>query len=275
MPALSAVTGDGDAFLEPGESAQLELPATNEGDGRAAGTRLSASTSDPQVTVTPASRSYGALRAGATRTRRFRIAVAPSHPLGKRVPLDVRVRFAGALSPTTSARVVRTARPAATPVEFAYAGEPVPIPDDDDAGATITIPVSGVGYADRLTFSIDGTACTSTAGETTVGLDHTFVGDLIGTLTAPGGQTATLMDRDGAGGNNLCQVTFDDAAAQPFASVTLRQAPFTGSWRAADPLDELLIGPVDGDWTFKVVDMAPRDVGTLRAASLRLTGFVP
>ena len=93
-------------------------------------------------------------------------------------------------------------------------------------------------------------------GATTVGLDHTFVSDLTGTLTAPGGATATLFAGSGGGGNNLCKVVFDDAAAAPFTSVLSSQAPFTGSWRPDDPLDPLLASAVEGDWTLKVVDDA-------------------
>ena len=62
------------------------------------------------------------------------------------------------------------------------------IPDVSTLGASVTIPVAGVGYANELTFSIDGETCTTAAGATTVGLDHTCVGDLAGTLIAPGGQ---------------------------------------------------------------------------------------
>ena len=67
---------------------------------------------------------------------------------------------------------------------------------------------------------------------------------------------------------------FDDSAARSFASVTSTLAPFTGTWRPADPLDALLSAPVDGDWTFKVIDAATRDTGSIRAVSLHITGFV-
>ena len=125
-----------------------------------------------------------------------------------------------------------------------------------------------------MTFSIDGTACSTTAGSETVGLDHTFVSDLTGTLTGPGGATATLFARADGGSNNLCQVVFDDSAAAPFASVLSTQAPFTGTWRPAQPLDALLSQSVDGDWTFKVVDAARLDTGSIRSVSLHITGFV-
>jgi hypothetical protein len=273
-PTVTAAGGDGDGFLELGESGTLTLPVTNEGDGTASGVSVTVSTSEPGVTITPRARSYGTIEAGATVTREYEIALAADYPLGKRVRLAVRVTFAGVLSPTTAAPVVTTGQPAAAPTPFTYAGAAVAIPDDDDAGASVTIPVDGVGYAAKLTFSMDGTDCTTAAGATTVGLDHTFVGDLVGTLIAPDERIARLFNRHGSSGNNLCQVLFDDAAALPFASVTASSAPFTGSWRPVDPLDPFLDATVDGDWTFHVVDAAPRDTGSIRTVTLYVTEFV-
>jgi hypothetical protein len=273
-PAVTPLTGDGDTHLEPGETADLALPVTNSGDGRATGVNVTVSTGDPQVTVTPRSRSYGGLAPGETKSRSYTLALDAGYPLGKPVALDVRITFAGVLSPTTSTVSVPTGQPAATATTFAYTGPPVAIPDNDDAGVSVSIPVSGIGYASDVTFSIDGTTCTTTAGATTVGIDHTFVGDLTGTLRAPGGTTATLFDGSGGGGNNMCQVVFDDTAADPFDSVTSALAPFTGSWRPDSPLAAFLAAPVDGTWTFSAADGANLDVGSIRAVSLHITGFV-
>jgi subtilisin-like proprotein convertase family protein len=273
-PVVTPLTGDGDVYLEPGETANLALPVTNVGDGTATGINVTVATADAQATVTPRARSYGNLVAGATRSRDFRLALAPGYPRGKRVSLAVRVTFAGLLSPTAATFPVATGQPAATPTTFAYGGPPVAIPDAAPAGVSVTIPVSGIGYGSKLTFSIDGTDCSTAIGDTDAGIDHTFVGDLVGTLTGPGGQSVTLMDRDGAGGNNLCQVVFDDTAARSFSTAASANAPFTGSWRpAAGRLEDFLLSPVDGDWTFKVADLALRDTGSIRAVSLDITGF--
>ena len=234
---------------------------------------MTATVDDPQATLTPRVQSYGTIAAGATKSRNFTLTLPSSYPRGKPLALDVRVEFPGRLSPTTARFRVRTGRPAAAPTTFSYAGPPVEIPDDDPAGASVPIEVTGLGYADALTFSIDGDTCTTDEGATTVGLDHTFVRDLIGTLTAPDGKHATLFSRSGQGGDNLCQVVFDDAAARPFADATADDAPFTGSWRPDEPLSDLLSGSVDGIWTFHVVDAAPADTGSIRAVSLHLTGF--
>jgi subtilisin-like proprotein convertase family protein len=203
------------------------------------------------------------------------LTLAPDYPRGKRFAVDVSVSFAGRLSPTTAGVPISTGEPALEATVFAYAGAPVPIPDDEEGGVSVTIPVSGIGYASNVRFSIDGTTCSTAAGATTVGIDHTFVGDLVGTLTAPSGRSVTVMDRDGSGGNNLCQVVFDDAAARSFATATTGNNPFTGSWRPnAGRLEDFLLEPVDGDWTVKVADVVSRDTGTLRAVSLRINGFV-
>jgi subtilisin-like proprotein convertase family protein len=272
--AVTPLTGDGDAFLEPGETADVALPATNVGDARATGVNVTLSTDDPQATITPRSRSYGGIAPGETRSRNYTLTLARDYPAGKPVALAVRVTFVGVLSPTSATQLVRTGEPTATATTFAYTGPPVAIPDNDDAGVSVTIPVSGIGYASNVTFSIDGTTCTTTEGATTVGIDHTFVGDLTGTLRAPGGATATLFDGSGGGGNNMCQVVFDDAAADPFDSVTSALAPFTGTWRPDSPLAAVLAAPADGTWTFSVADGANLDVGSIRAVSLHIRGFV-
>ena len=143
----------------------------------------------------------------------FRLALAADYPLGRPVALSVKTSFAGTLSPTYTTARIPTGQPATAPTTFTYAGPPVAIPDDSTIGASVTIPVEGVGYGSRVTFSIDGALCTTNPGATTVGLDHTFVGDLVGTLIAPDDSEVTLFARDGGPGNNICQAVFDDSSA--------------------------------------------------------------
>ncbi len=273
-PTVTPVTGDGDAYLEPGESATVAVPAVNQGDGTATGVSVRLVSTDPLVTVTPRTRAYGSIAAGASKSKPFTVALAASYPLGKRVQLTATVTFAGVLSPRTTTVTVPTGQPASAPTTFSYTGPVVPIPDDDETGASVPIPVTGVGYAANITFSVDGTDCSATEGATTVGIDHTYVADLIGTLSSPSGQRAELFAQSGGGGNNLCQVVFDDSAATPFSAATTADAPYTGSWRPDDPLSALLDSPTDGTWTFTAVDTAFLDTGSIRAVSLHLTGFV-
>ena len=272
--ATVAPAGDGDPYLEPGESGVLTLPVTNVGDGRATSVSARLTTTDPMVTITPASRSYGSVAPGATKSRTFTIALAADYPVGKPVSIGVRVAFVGILSPTTQTVSLPTGQPASSPTAYAYAGPPVAIPDSDEAGASVTIPVDGSEYASAITFSVDGATCSTDIGSTAVGIDHTWVGDLTGTLTSPSGATATVFSRNGGSGNNLCQVVFDDSAAANISSVSSSDAPFTGTWQPVSPLSALLAQPANGDWTFTAVDGAAGDTGTIRAVTLNLTGYV-
>jgi subtilisin-like proprotein convertase family protein len=274
-PTATPVTGDGDTFLEPGEQATVAFPAVNTGDGTATGVSVVLTTDDSRATITPRAQNYGNIKAGETKTKNYTLTLAADYPNGRPVGINARITFAGRLSPTTSTSKIAVGQPSTTVQTFAYAGAPVAIPDANPAGASATVNVAGVGFASGVTFSIDGTTCTADVGATTVGLDHTFVSDLTGTLTAPDGSTATLFARNGGSGNNFCQVVFDDAAANSIAGITAAQNPYTGTYRPLSPLSALRGGSVDGTWTFHVVDGAGADVGSIRAFSLHITGFAP
>ncbi|WP_083660910.1 S8 family serine peptidase [Actinophytocola xanthii] len=265
---------DGGQYIDPGDTVAVELPVTNVGDATAVSTSVVLTSPTPGVTITPRSRSYGTLEKGETAVRSFEVRVPTSHPVGVPVVLNARVTFAGAFSPNTTTFSLEVGRPSDVTVDFAYTGAPVAIPDASTVGASVQIPVSGVGRASKLTFSIDGTTCSTAIGATTVGIDHTYVGDLVGVLTAPSGATAQVFGGAGAGGNNLCQVVFDDAAEAPFSSVGSGDAPFTGTYRPIDPFAGLRGEAVDGAWTFSAFDVARADTGSIRAVSLHINGYV-
>jgi subtilisin-like proprotein convertase family protein len=269
----TVANADGSQFINPGDTANVDLPVTNNGDATAVSTSVVLTSPTAGVTITPRSRSYGTIDKGATVNKSFAVTVPSTHQVGVPVVLNARVTFAGAYSPTTASFSVDIGEPSPTTVDFAYAGAPVAIPDNSTVGASVTIPVSGVGPASKVAFSIDGATCNTTDHSTTVGLDHTFVGDLVGTLTSPSGASATVFSRTGGSGTNMCQVVFTDDATRPFSSATTGNAPFTGSWRPNDAFSGLR-GPADGNWTFSAFDLAGADTGFIRAVSLHINGFV-
>ena len=268
-PKVSA--DDGGAFIDPGDTATVSLPVTNIGDGTAVSTSVVLTTTTPGVTVTPRAQSYGTIPKGETVIKEYKITVPASHEVGVPIQFSTRVTFAGVFSPRTSTFTVEVGQPSDVSVAFAYSGAPVAIPDASSVGATVQIPVSGFGRASKITLSVDGTVCTNV---NTVGINHTFVADLVGQLTSPSGQTATVFSGNGGGGDNMCQVVFDDGAAAPFSSVVSANAPFTGTWRPASPISALKGAPVDGNWSFKVTDTANVDTGSIRAVSLHFNGYV-
>jgi subtilisin-like proprotein convertase family protein len=275
-PTVTPVTGDGDAFFEPGERADVTVPVTNEGDATARQVSVQLTTTTPGVTIAPAVRGYGNIAVGATKTATpFRVTLAPTYEPGLPISLRMKVSFIGAFSPQTRVVSVPTGQPSDTVTDIAYTGPPVPIPDVSTVGADVSLPVAaGFGRLSRITFSVDGTACNTTVGSTTVGIDHTFVADLVGTLTSPDGTEVVLFANAGGGGNNICRAVFTDAATRSFQTATSADAPFTGNWQPADPLSTVVGSVADGSWTFHVVDTAAVDTGSIRALSLHISGYV-
>src|SRR5205823_6149403 len=123
---------------------------------------------------------------------------------------------------TATATVPPTPTP--TPCVFtvvSYSGPPVDMPDNVPAGVNIPIAVSsGLGPITHLAFSFDGTASSSDPTSTTVGVNHSYLGDLKFILTSPMGTMVTFYNRPtgGSGGcasNNLYQLVLDDFSVLP------------------------------------------------------------
>jgi subtilisin-like proprotein convertase family protein len=109
-----------------------------------------------------------------------------------------------------------------------------------------------------------------------VGIDHSWVGDLIATLTAPSGTTVTLMNRPGGtgnSGNNFCQTVLTDSASTSIQDIAVAGAPWTGSFKPAQPLSAFNGEVGTGTWVLNVSDNAFIDTGSVRDVSLALTGF--
>ncbi|QWF84434.1 S8 family serine peptidase [Amycolatopsis sp. CA-230715] len=272
--ARQPIVTSGGGHLRPGDTATVALPVVNDGDGTAVSTNVVLTSPTSGVTIAPRAKSYGTISPHQTGINEFTVTVPGSQQLGSTVVLAARVTFAGSLSPTTQQFALSVGQPSPETRTFAYTGPPVPIPDSNPAGAGVPIQVSGVGRAAKLTVSIDGTACTTDVGATTVGIDHSYVNDLTATLTAPDGSKAILLQRNGGSGNNLCKVVFADDTANAFSTVTAANAPYTGTWRPQNPLSALRANAVDGTWTLSVIDGVAGDSGSIRAVSLHVNGFL-
>jgi subtilisin-like proprotein convertase family protein len=265
---------DGGEYVDPGDTLTVSVPVTNVGDATALSTSLVLTSPTPGVTVTPRAQHYGTIPRGDVVVREYKVTVPATAELGAPVTLSARTTFAGGFSPRTSTFLVDVGRPSTESTAFAYGGAPVAIPDNSQLGVTVDIPVAGFGRASKVGFSIDGTVCNTTTGSTTVGINHTFVGDLVGQLISPTGVTATVFSRTGSSGDNMCQIVFDDNATTPFATLGAGSAPFTGTWQPTDPLEGLRTGPVDGTWKFFVRDVVSSDTGSIRAVSMHFNGYV-
>jgi extracellular elastinolytic metalloproteinase len=109
------------------------------------------------------------------------------------------------------------------------------IPDNQSAGVSHVLAVSQSGRIKRLTVSLD--------------IQHTFIGDLRVTLTAPSGKNAVLHNRSGGNRHDIV------------ASFKSEDVP---------ALAALLGDQATGNWTLHVADLAGADVGTVRRWSIEI-----
>lgn len=115
---------------------------------------------------------------------------------------------------------------------FSATDVPKSIPDNNSTGITSNLAVTGNGNVGSLALSLH--------------ITHTFRGDLVVTLTSPGGQNFIVSNRAGGSTDNI---------------ILTNQAitAFNGA-------------PAAGTWKLRVQDLASIDVGTLDSWSLTIVG---
>jgi hypothetical protein len=164
------------------------------------------------------------------------------------------------------------------PVTTSYTGPAVAIPDNSATGVDVSLAVTGViGSIGNVAFSFDrdpAGVCSAGIGDPSVGLDHTWVGDLIVKLTSPAGTTVTLMSRPGGtgnSGNNFCDTVLDDAGLTSIQAIVPGGAPFTGTFAPNSPLSAFDGEDPNGTWVLNVSDNQGVDTGSVRRFSLAIT----
>ena len=132
-----------------------------------------------------------------------------------------------------------------------YVSTDVPKNINDNSTVTSVINITDTGVIADLDLELD--------------ITHTWVSDLQAALIAPDGTRISLFAGVGGSGDNFRNTIFDDEASTPIASGA---APFTGSFRPAQPFSVLDTKPVTGVWTLEIKDVAGGDTGTLNSWSL-------
>ena len=275
--------GNANGRIDPGETEiQVFAPVTNSGTLNATGVTGTLVSNTPTVTVTSAVAAYPNLAAGGSTAGNltpYVLSVSPSHPCGAPISLTLSVTSNQA-SAAPHAIDLSTGSSGAGGVQtFSYSGPAVAIPDNNATGISVPLSVSGMtGTISDVNFRLNGTSCTSTAGATTVGLDHSRVGNLVLTLVSPTGSSVVLMNRPGGTGNtgnNFCNTVLDDSAASGIQSILASGNPWTGTFAPNAPLAAFNGQNPNGTWTLKVQDLAANGTGNLRAFSLVVTTAVP
>ncbi len=280
METATPLTGDGDAFIEPGETASLSTQLVNTGGATALNVNSVLSTTTPGVTILNGNSAFppiGSLNGTAVNTTPFTFGLSSTAACGLAPTFTLTSTYSNpALSPLVVTFKVPTGQPDPVATPTSYAGAVVPIPDGSAPGVDIPLTVTGGSAISHIAFSFDGAACNSDVGSTTVGLDHSWVGDLVVKLTSPSGTTVTLISRAGGtlnSGNNFCQTVLDDGGVSSIQNVVSTDAPFTGTFAPANPLAAFNGEDANGTWVLNVSDNALFDTGNVRAFSLAINGF--
>jgi subtilisin-like proprotein convertase family protein len=246
---VTETAGNGNGIPEPGDTLALtENVLSAEPDLTLTGVTGTLTTASPDATVGSGASAYPDLAFGLPtgNTTPFAVTLSAATECGVAVPFNVALQTSA--GPVDAPFTLPTG--AAGPFA-AYDSIDVPrvVPDGGTVGSDLTIPGTG-GRAKGVRVRIGR-------------ITHTYDGDLTLTLVAPDGRAVKLVGGKGGSGQDFVGTVFDDAAAAPIRTTTA--APFTGSFRPAQPLAALDGAPLAGTWTLKVSDGALGNVGVIEA----------
>lgn len=271
-------TNNGNGRIDPGESkVRVYLTIKNEGVLTGTGVTGVLSSNTPTASVLQPASGYAdlAFNESGANAEAFVLSVHGSHPCGEGIACTL------TLTSSDGVKVVPVVLSTGLPggvgpaQQFAYTGAVVAIPDGTGGIATASLAVSGLsGTIADIDFRFDGTTCSTSGTSTTVGLNHSWVGDLRVTLISPTGTQVILIDTPGAtgpdtnSGNNFCNTRLDDSATALIQTAASTLNPFTGSFKPANPLAGFNGEVGNGTWQVQVQDILSPDSGSLRRFSL-------
>ena len=268
---VSAVGGDSDSRVEPGERFAVTQAVQNVGTATATGIGGTLTGPSP-VTITDGAAAWPALAPDdvALNADPLTGRVDPGATCGAptTVTLDITSSEGSSLSRSV------TIRPGEGVTSPNSADVPKAIPDNNATGVSSTLTLSDPGTIQDLNVRIGS-------------ITHTWVGDLQIRLRSPVGTVVWLADRPGGAsnsGDNFTNTVFDDQASTTLGAAGTA-APYTGSFKpqnGAQPSGNLsaFIGQsMTGTWTLDVFDLAASDTGTLQSWGLdtpdSVCDFVP
>ncbi len=112
-------------------------------------------------------------------------------------------------------------------------------------------------------------------------INHTYVGDLSGTLESPSGTVIQLFNEpdDGGCGESNISVTFDDnamnTAADFVASCDGGGTAVAGMFQSADPLSTFNGEDPNGNWILTIIDDAGADGGAITGWDIDICSSIP
>lgn len=217
---------------DPGETVSFKLRVDN--SGTLGATAVSGVVTSPTagVTIVAGSSAYPDLPAGGNgqNTTDFQMHLDSSFQCGDPIDLSLALSYSDG-SPHTIPLAYDTVSGQVVGADQSISPN-LAIPDNNATGVTSTMVVSGTGATVTANFNVD------------VNITHTYIGDLVVTLTSPAGTNVILHNRTGSSADNIV-------------------GNYPGTLTPAQPLSALIGQALDGSWKLKIQDLASIDVGTL------------
>jgi len=151
--------------------------------------------------------------------------------------------------------VTRTQNP-----RFVSVDVPVAITDNTISVVSITVPAGSGTIEGSLVMSMN--------------VNHTFVGDLVGTISN-GSVSAVLFTREGGGANLIGEYVFTDSASTRLGGSGGGAEVPTGAYLPVQPLSVFDGQPYEGTWTLTIADQAGADIGSINAFVLVEVAVTP
>ena len=261
--------------VDPGETVTVSLPVQNVVAPNTTNLKGTLQRTGGAIGVS-SPQTYGVVTAGgAAVSQNFTFVADPNLNCGSAVTLSLALTD-GATNLGTVTYTMPGSSSAGSTTTVTYSGSPVAIPDSGN-GTDVAFAVSGLtSNINDLNFRFNGTSATTGSS----GFDHSWVGDVVFTLTSPQGTPVTLINRiDSGGTNGNCSVDnffntiLDDEAAGGVIVDNNCTAGMTGTFRPAAPLSLFDGENPNGTWTLNLADPATGDTGTLRAFALEITSY--
>ncbi len=246
--------GNGDRFIDPGETIALTITVKN--NGTTAATRVSGvlSVFTPGVSVITSVASYPDIPAGtsATNTAPFVFSVNPAVPRGTTLTFRLfLVSNEGTFQESFTLRILQL-----IVTTFTSSDVPRAIPDGGLVGSNLLIP------SHVTIFDLD----------VELNITHTADADLAVFLISPANTIVRLFGGVGGFGNNFINTVLDDEATIP---ITAGSAPFTGRFQPEQPLSVFDGESSFGVWTLVIRDSRSGNTGALISWRLVLSSEAP
>ncbi|MCA0350836.1 MAG: S8 family serine peptidase [Chloroflexi bacterium] len=255
-PILSAVIGNANGLIEPGETLDLAIPLTNHGNANATAVQASLQVLSGTLTISNPTVQYGLIEPSTTvtATQAYRISMPVSAGCGAQMLLRQTVSFNNGQTVAQDFSFVAGSAILSSPTRVSYSGTSIGIPDDPFEYVTVPLSVSqSLTIADLNVL---------------INIRHGYVADLDVALIAPDGTAINLTNDNGFGGDHFINTEFDDQATQFITAVQASDAPFTGRYRPEEPLSRFNGHNSQGIWTLQINDDTEDDSGTFVGFSL-------